>query len=216
MDTATKKEFDIDSLRNGFDTLFLGKEITEKEQELFDALGIGDFATIYMSSKKHGFAVSQKVLMDIVKLSFVIYGNMDNLPLQKKVLLPDQDGKYKFIIANDNSLHKWIQKLMNTEEPEVDILEETNTIAFVSTGDDAHATIASKCGIWGDLMQSYVFGGARIDINRQDKTIEVSADSGSYGSCSNEIVKWMLDDYKKDWYKIVIDMDHQREFFKEE
>jgi len=53
-----------------------------------------------MASKKFGFADSQKALADLVKVSFVVYTNLDNLPVQKKVILPEHDGSYKFVVVS--------------------------------------------------------------------------------------------------------------------
>jgi hypothetical protein len=54
-------------------------------------LGISGFAEIYLESKKYGFAVSQKILADLVKLSFVVYSNLEKLPIQRKVIIPNEN-----------------------------------------------------------------------------------------------------------------------------
>lgn len=135
----------IQNIRDGFDELFKSSSIilSDTSKQLFDAIGIGDFAKIYMQSKKHGFAASQKVLTDLVKLSFVIYQNTSTLPIQKKVILPAQDGNYKFIITS------LPYALFRSGEDKniTDAIGNTHTIALVCTGDDMHAKIAQKCGL---------------------------------------------------------------------
>lgn len=147
-----------------------------------------------MRSKKYGFAASQKVLADLVKVSFVVYQNLERLPIQRKVILPEKDGDYKFIITSfpDPSMADLIG-----EKPDPAIISATNVIALVSTGDDAHAKIADKCGV-SRMSGLHLAGGAWININRQEKKFAVHADSGSYGSCSNQLVERLLEDYKKE------------------
>jgi len=83
-------------------------------------------------------STSQKILADLVKLSFLVYSNLDKLPIQKKVILPQKNGSYKFIVT---SLPHTLLRV-----PSVDAFaqEDTNILFLVSTGDDMHAKIAEK------------------------------------------------------------------------
>lgn len=205
---------DIQQIRDWFDVLFVSSADTLKdtERELFAALGIDWFADIYMRSKKYGFAASQKVLADLVKVSFVVYQNLDKLPIQRKVILPEKEGAYKFIVTSfpEPKMAELLQEKYDDK-----VMQDTNTIALVSTWDDMHAKIAAKCGV-SKMEGLSLAGGAWLRIDRQAKQINVYADSGSYGSCSNQLVERLLEDYKKEWYEITIDMTQQREFFTDE
>lgn len=199
----------LQKIRDGMDELFLwsGDTLTPTTKDLFTTLGIDSFAEIYLQSKKYGFAVSAKILADLVKLSFTIYANIENLPIKRKVILPVTNGSYKFIVTSiPEQLRRWTSVSAN-------IKEATNTLLLVSTGDDAHAKIAAQCWLEWVVAEVSILGWARIDIDHEKKTIHIKQDSGSYGSCSNQLVEWMLEEYKNMWYTITINMDHQREFF---
>jgi hypothetical protein len=84
---------------------------------------------------------------------------------------------------------------------------------LVSTGDDMHAKIANKIGLKWISWEVNILWWAWIDIDHEQKTLNIRDDSGSYGSCSNQFVERMLEDYKNQWYTITINMTHQREFF---
>ena len=163
----------IQEIRDGFDELFLWtqNEISEKSKQLFTALWIEWFADICARSKKHGYNASVQVLQDLIKLSFLVYSNLDKLPIQKKVILPQENGSYKFIVTS--------------------------------------------------LPHTILRGSAIADFAQQDtnthnqKTLNIRDDSGSYWSCSNQFVEWMLQEYQEKWYTITINMKNQREFFDE-
>ncbi|MFZ2151169.1 MAG: hypothetical protein WAZ12_05060 [Candidatus Absconditicoccaceae bacterium] len=203
----------IQEIRDGFDELFLGSEsqLTPTTKELFQILGIDGFAEIYLQSKKYGFAISQKILQDLVKLSFVVYSNLDKLPIETKVILPQENGSHKFIVT---SLPENFMRGNGDSRFEK---EDTNVLFLVSTGDDMHAKIAEKLGLKSKLLGEFnILGGAWIDIDHQNKSLNIRDDSGSYGSCSNQFVEWMLQDYKDQGYTITINMKDQREFFTQE
>jgi len=121
-------------------------------------MGIGDFVKIYLRSKENGFAHSRKILKDLSQLSFQVYQNLDNLPLQKRVILPEQDGNYKFLIANKSRLREMfkVTKFLAEQHDTSDInyvkeieeieknLRETNIITFMCTGDTMHKYMAKK------------------------------------------------------------------------
>lgn len=207
------EEEKIQEIRDWFDELFLGtsNEVSEKSKQLFTSLGIEWFADIIARNKKYWFNVSQKILQDLVKVSFVVYSNLDKLPIQKKVVLPEENGSYKFIVA---SLQHSLMRLPSSDEFKD---EDTNILFLVSTWDGMHAKIAEK--MWLSSKNSSdinVLGGAWIDIDHESKILNIRSDSGSYWSCSNQLIQWMLEKYQKNWYTIIIDMEKQREFFKSE
>lgn len=200
----------IQEIRDSFDELFLwtSNEITDKSKQLFENLGIEWFAEIIARTKKYWFNASRKVLQDLVKVSFVIYSNLDKIPIQKKVILPKENWSYKFIITTLQ--HKMLRWAVDPNFQDID----TNTLILVSTWDWAHAEIAAKLWLkWKYSWEFNILWWAWIDIDYDKKALNIRADSGSYGSCSNQIVEWMLEEYAKNWYRINTDMDHQREFF---
>lgn len=204
------EESKIQEIRGWFDELFLwsSNEITEKSNELFKNLGIEWFTDIVARTKKYWFNASQKVLQDLVKISFVIYSNLDNLPIQKKVILPEENWSYKFIVTTLQ--HEMLRWMVDLQFEGID----TNTLLLVSTGDWVHAEAASKLWLkWKYSWEFNILWWAWIDINHDQKILNIHADSGSYGSCSNQIVEWMLEEYKEKWYQITTNMSHQREFF---
>ncbi len=202
----------IQNIRDWFDELFLwgNRELSPASKQLFTALWIEWFAEICAMSKKYGFNTSQKILQDLVKLSFVVYGNVDKLPLQKKVILPNKSWSYKFIVTS--LPHMLLRKTTDTECKD----EDTNVLFLVSTGDDMHSKIAEKVGLQGIIWETNIIWWAWIDIDHEKKVLNIRDDSGSYGSCSNQMVEWMLQEYKNQWYTITINMTHQNEFFVEE
>jgi len=40
-----------------------------------------------------------------------------------------------------------------------------------------------------------IFGGAWIEIKRGEKKLRIHDESRDYGSCSNELIEWILQDY---------------------
>ncbi len=201
----------IQEIRDWFDELFLWtqNQISEKSKQLFTALWIEWFAEIFMRSKKYWLSTSQKILADLVKLSFLVYSNLDKLPIQKKVILPQKNGSYKFIVT---SLPHTLLRV-----PSVDAFaqEDTNILFLVSTGDDMHAKIAEKIWLKWISWEINILWWAWVDIDHDQKTLNIKNDSGSYWSCSNQFVEWMLQEYKEKWYTITINMKNQREFFNE-
>lgn len=196
-------------IRDWFDELFLWSESVLKPatQELFDTLGITWFAEIYLQSKKYGFAVSQKILADLVKLSFVVYSNVDKFPIEKKVVLPQKNWSYKFVVTSlPHSL------LRGSSDPDF-AKEDTNVLFLAATGDTMHANIAAKMWLQWIAWQVNILWWAHIDIDHDAKTLIIHDDSGSYGSCSNQFVEWILEEYNNQWYTVTIAMTHQKEFF---
>lgn len=206
------EESKIQEIRDGFDELFLWseKEVSEKSKQLFTTLGIEWFADIIARSKKYGYNVSQKILQDLVKVSFVVYSNLDKLPIQRKVILPEKGWSYKFIVA---SLQ---HELMRWSTSDNFKCEDTNTLFLASTGDSMHADIAMKMWLSKDNSSDVnVLWWAWIDIDYDKKVLNIHDESWAYGSCSNQLVQWMLEDYQKKWYTVTIGMKQQREFFQE-
>lgn len=203
----------IQEIRDWFDELFLWSEsqLTPTTKELFQILWIDWFAEIYLQSKKYWFAISQKILQDLVKLSFVVYSNLDKLPIETKVILPQENWSHKFIVTSlpENFMRgNWDSRFEK---------EDTNVLFLVSTWDDMHAKIAEKLGLKSKLLWEFnILWWAWIDIDHQNKSLNIRDDSGSYWSCSNQFVEWMLQDYKDQWYTITINMKDQREFFTQE
>ncbi len=200
----------VQKIRDGFDELFLWSETTLKPatKELFQILGIEGFAEIYLNSKKYGFAASQKILQDLVKLSFAVYTNLDKLPLRRKVILPEKNWSYKFIVAS----LPWLIPSATASEFEE---EGTNTLFLLSTWDGAHAAIAKKMWLSWTSWDITVLWWAWIDIDHDNKTLDIHDDSGAYQSCSNQFVERMLEEYQAKGYTITIDMKAQKEFFKD-
>lgn len=202
----------LQKIRDWFDELFLwSKErLKPTTKELFQMLGIDWFAEIYLQSRKYGFASSQKILADLVKLSFVVYTNLEKLPVQKKVILPKENWSYKFIVTN--LLDKYF-----SDKVDMGLIgenDDTNTILLVSTTDAMHADIAKRLWLkWRLLWECNILWWAWIDIDHDQKILNIRDDSGSYGSCSNQFVEWMLQSYKDQWYIVTINMTNQREFF---
>ncbi len=199
----------VQEIRDWFDELFLWSknEISEKSKQLFTILGIEWFAEIHARNRKNGFVTSQIILQDLVKLSFVVYSNLDKLPLQKKVILPQENGSYKFIVTS--LPHSLLRGGSDANFGQ----EDTNVIFLVSTGDDMHAKIANKIWLKWISWEVNILWWAWVDIDHEQKKLNIRDDSGSYGSCSNQFVERMLEDYKNQWYTITINMTHQREFF---
>lgn len=203
----------IQEIRDWFDELFLwsSNEITDKSRQLFATLWIEWFADIVARTKKYWFNASQKVLADLVKVSFVVYSNLDNLPIDRKVILPEENWSYKFIVTTLQ--HEMLRWAVDPNFQDID----TNTLILVSTGDLAHAEIAAKLWLkWKYSWEFNILWWAWIDIDHDKKILNIRADSGSYGSCSNQIVEWMLEEYKEKWYQITTNMTNQREFFNKE
>lgn len=202
----------IQEIRDWFDELFLWtkNEITEKSKELFKNLGIEWFAEIVVRNKKYWFNTSQKILADLVKLSFVVYSNLDKLPIQTKVILPKENWSYKFIITS--LPHVFLRWSSYSEFSQ----EDTNVLFLVSTWDDMHAQIAEKLWLKWISWEFNILGWAWIDIDHDKKTLNIRDDSGSYWSCSNQFIERMLQEYKNQWYSVTINMKDQQEFFKEE
>lgn len=206
------EESKIQEIRDWFDELFLwsSNEITDKSKELFKTLGIEWFADIVARTKKYWFNASKKVLADLVKLSFVVYSNLDSLPIDRKVILPEENWSYKFIVTTLQ--HEMLRWMVDSQFEGIG----TNTLLLVSTGDWAHAEIAAKLWLkWKYSWEFNILGWAWIDIDHDEKILNIRADSGSYDSCSNQIVERMLEEYKNKWYNITIGMFHQREFFED-
>jgi len=201
----------IQEIRDWFDELFLWtqNEISEKSKQLFTALWIEWFAEICARSKKHGFNASQRVLQDLVKLSFVVYSNLEKLPIQRKVILPEKNGSYKFIVTSLPHTMLRVSSVADFAQ------QDTNVLFLVSTGDDMHAKIAESIWLKWISWEINILWWARIDIDHDQKTLNIRDDSGSYWSCSNQFVEWMLQEYKEKWYTITINMKNQREFFDE-
>lgn len=205
----------IQEIRDWFDELFLwtANEITEKSNQLFITLWIEWFAEIVARNKKYGFNAIQKILADLVKLSFVVYSNVDNLPLQRKVILPEKNWSYKFIVT---SLPFATMLRVGADSIFALMKEETNILFLVSTWATMHADIAAEIGLKWVYWEVNILGWAWIDIDHDQKILHIRDDSGSYGSCSNQFVEWMLQEYKEQGYTITIAMTHQNEFFPEE
>lgn len=206
------EESKIQEIRDWFDELFLwtSNEITDKSKELFKILGIEWFADIVARTKKYWFNTSRKVLADLVKVSFVVYSNLDNLPIDRKVILPEENWSYKFIVTTLQ--HEMLRWTVDSQFGDID----TNTLLLVSTWDWAHAEIAARLWLkWKYSWEFNILWWAWIDIDHDKKILNIRADSGSYDSCSNQIVERMLEEYKNKWYTIMIGMSHQREFFEE-
>lgn len=206
------EESKIQEIRDWFDELFLwsSNEITDKSKELFKTLGIEWFADIVARTKKYWFNASKKVLADLVKLSFVVYSNLDSLPIDRKVILPEENWSYKFIVTTLQ--HEMLRWTVDSQFGDID----TNTLLLVSTGDWAHAEIAARLWLkWKYSWEFNILWWAWIDIDHDKKILNIRADSGSYDSCSNQIVERMLEEYKNKWYNITIGMFHQREFFED-
>ncbi len=199
----------IQKIRDGMDELFLWSEdkLKPNTKDLFVNLWIDWFAEIYLKSKKYGFAVSNKILQDLVKLSFVVYGNLDKLPLQKKVILPEKSWSYKFIVTS--LPHPFMREASQPEFQK----EDTNVLFMISTWDSMHAKIAEKLWLQWNVANVNILWWARVDVDHDKKTLNIRDDSWSYWSCSNQFVERMLEDYAKQWYAITIDMKHQIEFF---
>lgn len=203
----------IQEIRDWFDELFLWtkNEISDKSKQLFTALWIQWFAEICARSKKYWFNTSQKILQDLVKLSFVVYTNIEKLPIQKKVILPQQNWSHKFIVTSlpENFMRgNWDSRFEK---------EDTNVLFLVSTWDDMHAKIAERLGLKSKLLwEVNILWWARIDIDHNQKILNIRDDSGSYWSCSNQFVERMLQEYKDQWYTVTINMKDQREFFTQE
>lgn len=199
----------IQEIRDWFDELFLwsANEISEKSQQLFTALWIEWFAEIVVRNKKYGFNATQKILADLVKLSFLVYSNIDNLPIERKVILPEKNWAYKFIVTSlPHSFLRWPSSGDFTKE-------DTNVLFLVSTWDGMHADIAKKIWIAWISWEINILGWAWIDIDHDKKILNIRDDSGSYGSCSDQLVQWMLKEYEDKWYVITINMKAQGEFF---
>lgn len=206
----TMEDSNTQDISNRFDELFLwnSNEITEQSKQLFTALGIEWFAEIVARTKKYWFNASHKILTDLVRLSFLVYVNWEKLPLQKKIILPKKSWSYKFIVMSlpDPSL-RW------PNDPSFSN-EDTNVIFLFSTGDSMHADIAAKAWLdWKPSWTSYILWWAWIDINHEDKRFHIRDTSGAYWSCSNQIVEWLLEEYKQQWYEITLSMSEQQEFF---
>lgn len=201
----------IQEIRDWFDELFLwtANEITDKSKQLFTTLWIEWFAEIVTRTKKYWFNATQKVLQDLVKVSFLVYTNLDNFPLQRKVILPEENWAHKFIVTS--LPHIFLRWPSDSEISQ----ENTNVLFLVSTWDGMHAKIAEKIWLKWISWEINILWWARIDIDHDKKTLNIRDDSGSYWSCSDQIVEWMLEDYTKEWYKITVDMKHQKEFFEE-
>lgn len=200
----------VQEIRDGFDELFLWtkNEVSEKSKALFTALWIEWFAEICVRSKKYGYNASTKILQDLVKLSFVVYSNLDALPLQKKIILPEESWSYKFIVTS--LPHSFLRDTTDSEFKE----EASNVLFLVSTKDANHADIAKKMWLRGKYAWEWnILWWARIDIDHEKKTLNIHDDSGSYESCSNQFVQWMLEEHEKQWYTILINMKGQKEFF---
>lgn len=205
------EEPEIQKIRDGFDELFLApeSELSTASKELFAWLWIEGLAEIFARSKKYGFHTSQKILQDLVKVSFVVYSNLDKLPLQKKVILPQTNWSYKFIVASlPHPLMRW------KSEHEL-AQEDTNVIFMISTEDPMHAGIAERVGLKWVAGDFSILWWAWIDIDHEKKTLNIRDNSGSYGSCSNQFVQWMLHEHEEQGYTITINMKEQREFFKD-
>lgn len=206
------EESKIQEIRDWFDELFLwsSNEVTDKSKELFTTLWIEWFAEIIARTKKYWFNASRKALADLVKVSFVVYSNLDKLPIEKKVVLPEENWSYKFIVTTLQ--HEMLRWTVDSQFGDID----TNTLLLVSTGDWAHAEIAARVWLkWKYSWEFNILWWAWIDIDHDKKTLNIRADSGSYDSCSNQIVERMLEEYQDKWYTITIGMSHQREFFEE-
>lgn len=203
----------IQDIRDWFDELFLWteNEITEKSNQLFITLWIEWFAEIVARNKKYGFNATQKILADLVKLSFVVYTNVDNLPLQRKVILPEKNWSYKFIVTSlPHALMRWTSDVDDFQQA------DTNVLFLVATWDQMHADIANKIGLQSKYVwEINILWWARIDIDHDTKSLNIREDSGSYGSCSNQMVEWILEEMKDQWYSIAINMKNQQEFFNE-
>ena len=170
-----------EKIKSGLDTLFISSdtELNDIDKELFEALGIQWFAEIYMRSKKYGFATSQKILSDLIKLSFFIYENLDDFPIRKKVILPRENGSYKFIVttpsidsssAEESKLDEEIplhsltkKKIYEAKKSKLDEEISKNSIVFLSTWDDAHSKIADRLWLDGIKKDLNTFAGAWID-----------------------------------------------------
>lgn len=205
------EESKIQEIRDWFDELFLwsSNEITEKSNELFTALWIEWFAEIVARAKKYGFNTSQKILSDLVKLSFLVYTNLDNLPLQRKVILPQENWSYKFIVTF--LPHIFLRWSSNSEIAQ----ENTNILFLVSTWDDMHAKIAKKIWLNWISWEINILWWARIDVDHENKILNIRDDSGSYWSCSDQIIERLLEEYKNQWYEIKTKMSYQWIFFQD-
>ena len=201
----------LQEIRDWFDELFLWtqNEISDKSKQLFSTLWIEWFAEILARSKKYWFTTSQKILADLVKLSFVVYSNLDKLPIQRKVILPEENWSHKFIVT---SLPHTILRGPSADDF---TQTDTNVLFLASTGDDMHAKIAKKIWLKWISLEINILWWAWIDIDHDQKTLNIRDDSGSYWSCSNQFVEWMLQEYTEKWYSITINMKNQREFFDE-
>lgn len=199
----------LQDIRDWFDELFLwvDTEISDKSQQLFETLWISGLANIILKSKTHWFHASQKVLADLVKISWMVYQNIDNLPLHKKVILPQQSWSYKFIVTS--LPHPLLRGSCDPVYADID----TSTILLISTWDDMHAKIAAKIWLPWIVWDLTVLWWARIDIDYTNKTLHIHHTSGKYWSCCNQTIEWLLEEYAQQWYTITIWMDEQHDFF---
>jgi hypothetical protein len=126
------------------------------------------------------------------------------------VIIPNENWSYKFIVTSLQ--HPFLSEWAHPDFKQ----EDTNTLFLVSTRDDMHAKIAEKLWLKGKFSwEVNILWWARIDINHDKKTLNIRDDSGSYGSCSNQFVERMLQEYKEQWFTTTINMTKQGEFLSE-
>lgn len=212
----------VEQYREAFDYAFLWhcKLDKEKVMEMFKSAGIDWFITKLLDRRVHwNFAHSYKSLQDLTKLSFSVYGNLDTLPLVRKISLPEKTGRYKFVVT-------WTSLFRFLKEGEVD----DGNVIYLASGErdlssgesEYHGDILKWMGyesgksiLETTINKTDIFGGWRLDINHEGKTLKIFRWSGWFDSCSNEMVERMLEDLEKQWYKIIVNLDNQKEFFKE-
>jgi len=67
-----------------------------------------------------------------------VYSNLEKLPIQRKVILPEKNGSYKFIVTSLPHTMLRVSSVADFAQ------QDTNVLFLVSTGDDMHAKIAES------------------------------------------------------------------------
>ncbi len=206
----------LDNIRDMFDHLFIGSWAASADIALtLQTTGLEWLARLIEQNKRNGLFTTQRSLQDLVELSFFMYMSLKQapFPIAKNVVLPTENGSYKFIVAGvlpfpglwkqphllfkatHDGMHKAIEDGIRKE------LSLQNESQQLSRENEIRKQHELHTIWWG-----------RIDINHDTKTLTTRNSSGHFGSLSNELVTWFLQDKKKEWYEISVDMDSQRPF----
>lgn len=202
-----------------FDQLFLrgtsnaSAEILKTLQETW----LEDLAKIIEKNKKNWFYQSNRPLLDLVQISLFVYANLNNLPVTKKLELPEKNGKYKFIIASvdTNRVGKNDEKphliMLATEQKMHQDIEKSLKARY----ENINPNLQNLDQNFVNLLENFkirVVGWGWINIDNDNKTLQANQSSWSFWTLSNEIVERFLLEKEKQGYKISIDMDHQGNF----